>query len=83
MPGYKSDQKSKCDTCSQPYQSFCGFCLSKLAQSMVESYRLVVKDNCDVAKELLPTDRHPADDMCLLSAMCLSKSGDTPLFLSL
>jgi len=40
---------------------------------MTESYKKIIKDNKDVAKELLPTDRHPADDLCLLLAMCLSR----------
>jgi len=74
VPGYTSDQNSTCDICSQTYKSFCSSCLTQLAQSMTESYKQVIKDNIDVAKELLPTDRHPADDLCLLLAMCLSKS---------
>jgi len=41
---------------------------------MTEIYRQATKDHGNVAKELLPTDRHPADDLCLLSAMSLSES---------
>jgi N-terminal acetyltransferase B complex non-catalytic subunit len=39
----------------------------------MQSYREVTKDDSHITKTLLPTDRHPADDLCILAAMCLIK----------
>jgi N-terminal acetyltransferase B complex non-catalytic subunit len=39
----------------------------------MQSYGRAINDSDAIAKKLLPTDRHPADDLCILSVMCLIK----------
>jgi len=39
----------------------------------MESYRNAIDDDGVITKSLLATDRHPADDLCILSAMCFIK----------
>ncbi|TVY28955.1 Phagocyte signaling-impaired protein [Lachnellula hyalina] len=46
--------------------------LRQLAQDAAKSYLAAVHGG-RAAWNLLPTDTHPADDLCLLSAMCLFK----------
>jgi len=46
--------------------------LAQLAQDSTRLY-LSASDGGRTAWDLLPTDTHPADDLCLLSAMCLIK----------
>jgi N-terminal acetyltransferase B complex non-catalytic subunit len=38
------------------------------------SYQKAITENKTIAKSLLPTDRHPADDLCVVAAMCLIKA---------
>ncbi|KAG9248309.1 N-acetyltransferase B complex non catalytic subunit-domain-containing protein [Calycina marina] len=74
LPTYQPHQEVTCDICSKPMAAFCTCCLMELAQAMTKAYTAAIKDNPDVAKELLTTDRHPADDLAILSAMCLIKA---------
>ncbi|KAH8602738.1 N-acetyltransferase B complex non catalytic subunit-domain-containing protein [Bisporella sp. PMI_857] len=73
IPAYQSDQQLVCDICSTPSSLFCQQCLLKLGQSTIECYKVAITDG-GVAKGLLSTDRHPADDLVVLSAMCLIKT---------
>lgn len=63
----------QCTGCYQPCKTYCKICLENLAHSALESYRKAVTDDDTITKTLLPTDRHPADDLIILSAMCLIK----------
>jgi len=62
-----------CTSCKTPCGIFCGVCLRVLVQSGVHSYKIALDDDGKITKSLLTTDRHPADDLCILSAMCLVK----------
>lgn len=63
----------QCKGCYQQCGAYCSTCVEILAQSLMQSYREVTKDDSHITKTLLPTDRHPADDLCILAAMCLIK----------
>lgn len=65
--------KHICIICSKSCITYCNTCLSQLAQSTMQSYGRAIKDEGNIVASLLPTDRHPADDLCILSAMCLVK----------
>lgn len=52
---------------------YCQSCLEKLAEESISSYQTAVNDDGQITKSLLTTDRHPADDLCVLAAMCLVK----------
>lgn len=45
----------------------------------LQAYKAALDDNGEITKHLLTTDRHPADDLCVLSATCLIKLGLTDL----
>ena len=62
-----------CIQCSNPCGVYCRFCLGRLAEDSLKSYKSAIDDDGQITKNLLPTDRHPADDLCILSAMCLVK----------
>ena len=62
-----------CTSCKTPCGIFCGVCLGILVQNCVHSYKIALDDDGEITKNLLTTDRHPADDLCILSAMCLVK----------
>jgi N-terminal acetyltransferase B complex non-catalytic subunit len=63
----------QCTSCYQLCGAYCKCCLENLAHSALQSYRKAVNDDDTITKTLLPTDRHPADDLVILSAMCLIK----------
>ncbi|CZR50694.1 uncharacterized protein PAC_00568 [Phialocephala subalpina] len=63
----------KCITCKGSCGIFCQACLEKLAEESINSYQIAVNDDGQITKSLLTTDRHPADDLCVLTAMCLIK----------
>jgi N-terminal acetyltransferase B complex non-catalytic subunit len=65
----------RCTCCTYDCQSYCQSCLAKLCEESIESYQAAVSDDGRITKSLLPTDRHPADDLCILAAMCLTKLG--------
>jgi N-terminal acetyltransferase B complex non-catalytic subunit len=44
-----------------------------VAQDAIESYQCAIDDDGRITKTLLTTDRHPADDFCVIAAMCLIK----------
>lgn len=52
---------------------YCGLCLTQLTWGAVKSYGLAMNDDGRITSTLLPTDLHPADDLCILSATCLAK----------
>jgi N-terminal acetyltransferase B complex non-catalytic subunit len=56
-----------------PCGIFCGLCLKVLVQNCLHSYKIALDDDGKITNTLLTTDRHPADDLCVLSAMCLVK----------
>ncbi|KAI1005849.1 hypothetical protein K3495_g2373 [Podosphaera aphanis] len=49
--------------------------LLELAEELMKSYQTAIKDDGRITKNLLTTDRHPADDMAVLASMCLIKLG--------
>lgn len=62
-----------CSICSTSCVLYCNVCLARLARSTMQSYGRAIKDEGDIFATLLPTDRHPADDLCIISVMCLVK----------
>jgi N-terminal acetyltransferase B complex non-catalytic subunit len=62
-----------CIICSTPCSSYCGICLTALALGTLKSYGTAIANETNIKTTLLSTDRHPADDLCILSAMCLIK----------
>jgi N-terminal acetyltransferase B complex non-catalytic subunit len=62
-----------CHGCCQPCGVYCGTCLETLARTVMQLYGRATNDDEEITKALLPTDRHPADDLSILSAMCLLK----------
>lgn len=56
--------------------------MEHLAQDLIWVYGSILRDAGHITKNLLSTDTHPADDLCLLAAMCLLKSaGCAPYYL--
>jgi N-terminal acetyltransferase B complex non-catalytic subunit len=51
----------------------CSFCLARLAQATMESYRRALGGDERITKTPPSADRHPADELCILSAMCMAK----------
>jgi N-terminal acetyltransferase B complex non-catalytic subunit len=62
-----------CSLCFKPCGVYCRLCLGKLARDSLKSYQFAISDDGRITENLLPTDRHPADDLCILSVMCLVK----------
>ncbi|RDW64145.1 hypothetical protein BP5796_10647 [Coleophoma crateriformis] len=62
-----------CPWCSKPCAVYCTSCLEKHARLSVLAYGSAINDNGRITSTLLPTDIHPADDFCILAAMCLVK----------
>jgi N-terminal acetyltransferase B complex non-catalytic subunit len=62
-----------CVVCRNPCGLFCDVCLKSLAYCAINSYGTAIKDDGKITSTLLSTDRHPADDLCILSSMCLVK----------
>ncbi|KAK2626510.1 hypothetical protein QTJ16_003685 [Diplocarpon rosae] len=48
-------------------------CLEAITKEAISSYRVTIKDDGLITKDLLPTDRHPADDFTILAAISLIK----------
>lgn len=70
-----SGQSSNCCViCSQSCGKYCTACLKQLAADSIVSYKAALSNDATLTKNLLSTDRHPADDLCILAAMCLYKS---------
>jgi N-terminal acetyltransferase B complex non-catalytic subunit len=65
----------KCITCGNSCGRFCKHCLTGTAKDAIQSYKSALNDDGEITKHLLVTDRHPADDLCVLSATCLIKLG--------
>lgn len=66
-----------CICCSKACSQYCASCLETLAHDAAKLYLCAV-DGGRSEWNLLPTDRHPADDLAVLTAMCfikLSKTG--------
>ncbi|KAK0126361.1 hypothetical protein ONS95_007967 [Cadophora gregata] len=61
-----------CTSCSEACGISCKHCLTLTAEESIKSYRVAARDDKLVA-DLPSTDRHPADDFSILSAMCLIK----------
>ncbi|RFU26712.1 hypothetical protein B7463_g9620, partial [Scytalidium lignicola] len=75
-------QSFVCKWCSKPCGLYCDFCLDTLAQDFILAYGSILHSAEHITKNLLITDTHPADDLCLLGAMCLLKcAGCTPYYL--
>ena len=73
-PVYKPSQAEfHCPSCSKPCGRFCATCLRRLAQDAIQSYQCAIDGDGRITKTLLTTDRHPADDFCVIAAMCLIK----------
>ncbi|KUJ22389.1 uncharacterized protein LY89DRAFT_636366 [Mollisia scopiformis] len=72
---FAETQQFKCSSCANDCGVFCRSCLVQLAEESVQSYRSAISDDGQITKSLLSTDRHPADDFCVLAAMCLIKLG--------
>lgn len=71
----RSPERAKsCERCfTQLSDIYCGLCLTELALATMKSYGLAMNDEGGVKKTLQKTDKHPADDLCILSATCLAK----------
>jgi N-terminal acetyltransferase B complex non-catalytic subunit len=63
----------KCTSCSQPCGLRCKACLEDTAKEAIQSYRIAMDDGGRISKTLLKTDQHPADDLSILAAVCLTK----------
>jgi N-terminal acetyltransferase B complex non-catalytic subunit len=70
QPGFN---QFHCKGCYQSCGAYCGTCLENLAYGALRSYGKAINNDDIITNKLLPTDRHPADDLCILSAMCLVK----------
>lgn len=66
-------EEIRCIACGESCRRFCAPCLRSLAIDSIKSYRSSINDGGRITKKLLITDRHPADDFCILAAMCLIK----------
>lgn len=86
IPNKDSGDKSNatrfnCKWCGNPCGVWCHFCLETQARLSVLTYGSAIDDNGRIMKTLLPTDTHPADDFCILAAMCLIKlAGHVPWY---
>lgn len=65
-------QEYTCVSCSKPCLQYCKACLQALAEETAKLYFCAV-DGGRHAWNLQLTDRHPADDLCVMAAMCLIK----------
>lgn len=75
------EQIFTCPSCRKRCGLFCDSCLEEQALIFMISYGSAVNDGGRISKTLLPTDSHPADDFCILAAMCLMKlAGCTPFY---
>ncbi|KAE8452103.1 hypothetical protein EG329_001570 [Mollisiaceae sp. DMI_Dod_QoI] len=70
-----SNNVFKCSSCTDSCGVFCARCLAMIAEESIRSYQTAINDDGQITKSLLTTDRHPADDLCILAAMCLIKLG--------
>lgn len=68
-----SEASFTCISCSNPCGIFCSYCLKAIAHESISSYRIAVNDDGRITKDLLSTDRHPADDFAVLAAITLVK----------
>ena len=68
-------QEFKCSGCTEPCGLYCETCLKSVATTSLAAYQDALDDKGEITKHLLTTDRHPADDLCVLSVMCLIKLG--------
>lgn len=69
-----------CPWCHQHGERVCHECLISLVALALQTYTTAINDRDHVASLLLPTDRHPADDLIMLAAMCFVKfSGLLPV----
>ncbi|KAH8815250.1 N-acetyltransferase B complex non catalytic subunit-domain-containing protein [Xylogone sp. PMI_703] len=76
-------QEFICKWCSKPCGLYCNFCLETLAHDFSSAYGSILQSAEHITTNLLSTDTHPADDLCLLAAMCLLKcAGCTPYYLT-
>ncbi|KAG9236907.1 N-acetyltransferase B complex non catalytic subunit-domain-containing protein [Amylocarpus encephaloides] len=64
--------KLPCFSCGQPCFEYCQSCLKSLAEDSAKLY-LTASEGGRSSWDLLPTDRHPADDLAVLASMCLIK----------
>lgn len=68
-----SPEQVTCKKCSsQLSDAYCESCLTELVRATIKSYGAAISDS-ETKEKLAKTDRHPADDLCVLSAMCLTK----------
>ncbi|RDL34632.1 uncharacterized protein BP5553_07760 [Venustampulla echinocandica] len=81
----EGENEPTCNYCFEAQSQYCASCLKTLAHDAAKLYLCAV-DGGRSEWNLLPTDRHPADDLAVLAAMCfikLSKTGiessDEPL----
>jgi len=74
-PQNRNDNRTSfpCKYSSTQSGLFCPHCLGKLALETIKSYTEAVKHDGNITKNILTTDRHPADDLCVLASMCLLK----------
>ncbi|CAL3964286.1 unnamed protein product [Diplocarpon coronariae] len=63
----------RCIFCSNPCGTSCITCLEAITKESITSYRIAIKDDGLITRDLLPTDRHPADDFAILAAISLVK----------
>ncbi|PBP18509.1 cytoskeleton organization protein (Dec1) [Diplocarpon rosae] len=63
----------RCISCSNPCGTSCCSCLEAITKEAISSYRIAIKDDGLITRDLLPTDRHPADDFAILAAISLIK----------
>ncbi|KAL3417865.1 hypothetical protein PVAG01_10875 [Phlyctema vagabunda] len=63
----------QCAWCESSCQVYCKKCLATQARSSILTYGSAIDDNGRITSTLLPTDMHPADDLCIIAAMCLIK----------
>jgi N-terminal acetyltransferase B complex non-catalytic subunit len=66
-------QTIKCSWCEESCGTFCKSCLQSLATEFLQSYTWAMADDDGISKSLKSTDKHPADDWAILTAMCLMK----------
>ncbi|CAG8961090.1 hypothetical protein HYFRA_00002633 [Hymenoscyphus fraxineus] len=64
--------EAPCISCSRPCIVFCSQCLGSFAVDATKLY-LAAADGGRESWDLLPTDRHPADELVILAATCLIK----------
>lgn len=62
-----------CVWCLGPSNIYCKKCLTSVATHSIAIYRASTTDDAEITKNLLSTDRHPADDVLLVAVSCLIK----------